>query len=196
MMKPCAKNRKRIAWLALDVLDARQARDLRAHIETCEGCRQYFEEARRLNRALENARPVTDLEATDSFHRAVTRAIKAERRLPLREAVAELFRAASGRWRWALPTLGAVAVALGLFSILLSRPRTAPLPTPAPSAFQAASAPDLKKDPPPTLANYELAASRSLDDLDALLTREANRPQTRFTNYTASMFAIGNPVGN
>jgi hypothetical protein len=40
-MKPCAKNRKLIAWLALGALEARRAAALRAHLALCEGCRQY-----------------------------------------------------------------------------------------------------------------------------------------------------------
>jgi len=43
-MKPCAQNRKLIVWLSLNVLDASQARQLRAHLETCEGCRRYLAE--------------------------------------------------------------------------------------------------------------------------------------------------------
>ena len=33
-MKPCSKNRKLIAWLALDALDVRQAQTLREHLAT------------------------------------------------------------------------------------------------------------------------------------------------------------------
>ena len=43
-MKPCAQNRKLIAWLASNALDARQTRQLQAHLETCEGCRRYLAE--------------------------------------------------------------------------------------------------------------------------------------------------------
>src|SRR5439155_25957510 len=51
-MKPCSKNQKRIAWLALDALDVRQAHDLRAHLETCAGCRRYLVEISNMTRRL------------------------------------------------------------------------------------------------------------------------------------------------
>ncbi len=43
-MKPCSNHRKLIAWLAVDALDDPQTRSLRAHLETCEGCRRYLAE--------------------------------------------------------------------------------------------------------------------------------------------------------
>ena len=43
-MKPCSKNRKLLAWLALGNLDDKQATALREHVATCEGCRSYLDE--------------------------------------------------------------------------------------------------------------------------------------------------------
>ena len=43
-MNPCANQRHLIAALALAMLEAQPARELRAHLETCEGCRGYLAE--------------------------------------------------------------------------------------------------------------------------------------------------------
>src|SRR5262245_44771766 len=43
-MKPCDENRQPIAWLVMGALDDESACELRSHLQTCEGCRAYFEE--------------------------------------------------------------------------------------------------------------------------------------------------------
>ena len=167
-MKPCAKDRKRIAWLALGALDAQQARALRAHIETCEGCRRYLEETSEVTRALKEAQARADIGASESFHRAVARAIRAEESRSVWEAVTAPFRGARLRWRAALPALGAMAVAIAALGLLVSRFGTGNVPSPAPSSVRAVSAPGLNSELPPTLANYQLVANHSLEDLDEL----------------------------
>src|ERR1041385_8662974 len=77
-MKPCLKNRKRITWLALDALELTQARKLRAHVETCGGCRRYLKEISAVAQALKAPHTEADIESQDYFHRRVLAALKAE----------------------------------------------------------------------------------------------------------------------
>jgi anti-sigma factor RsiW len=189
-MKACAKNRKWIAWLALDALDAQQARELRAHIEACEGCRRYLEEMSKMTRALKEAQTGTDIEASESFHRKVARAIWAQESWSLREAVVAPFRGTPLRWRATLPMLGAMALVMVVLSVLVSRSRTGSVPSPAPSSARAVSAPGLNSELPPTLANYRLIANRSLEDLDELLTRQGNKNRSPVPIYRASTSAL------
>ena len=70
-MKPCSRNRKLIAWLALDALDAREAAALRDHLSVCEGCRRYWEGTSKVTEALASAQPDSELEASEFFHRRV-----------------------------------------------------------------------------------------------------------------------------
>jgi|GEM_PF-486428 len=192
-MKPCAKNRKWLDWLAMDALDARQARELRAHLEACEGCRHYLEQISKMTRALKEAQVRTEIETSESFHRSVARAIRAEKPRSLWAMAAAAFRAAPPRWRAALPVLGAMTVVIVILSVLAPRFRTRSVPSPVPSSARAVSAPGLQSDLPPTLANYRLVANQSLEALDELLTRQGNRRRSPAPIYTASTFALIDP---
>jgi len=76
-MKPCNKNRKLIAWLALDELEDRRARELRAHLENCAGCRGYLKEISNVTEKLATAQAESDVQATESFHQRVVGALRA-----------------------------------------------------------------------------------------------------------------------
>jgi hypothetical protein len=192
-MKPCAKNRKWIVWLALDALDARQRRELRAHIEACEGCRRYLEETSEMTQALKEAQISAEIETSEAFHRTVARAIRAGESRSLWEVVAAPFRGPPPKWRAALPVLGAMALAIVVLSVLASRSRFGRVPSSAPSSLRAVAAAGLNRDLPPTLANYQMVANQSLEDLDALLTRQGNRNRAPAPIYTASTFALADP---
>jgi hypothetical protein len=75
-MKPCAKNRRPIAWLALGALESGPARELRAHLEVCPACRSYFHEIAIVTEKLGTAKPASDLEASTAFHRRVVAALR------------------------------------------------------------------------------------------------------------------------
>jgi hypothetical protein len=81
------------------------------------------------------------------------------------------------------------ALAIATLSILVRQPA---VPPPAPISVQAVSTPAPKSDLEPTVANYQRVANRSLDELDDLLTRQANRNPPPVPIYTASMFALAN----
>ncbi len=184
-MKPCAKNRKLLAWLALDELDARRAGELRAHIQTCDGCRRYLGEIAGVQEALIAAEIRSDIQASESFHRRLTSRL--EKPASRWESLIAQFAATWLNWRVALPVLGVAALVIATLSILLRQPVVSP-PTPIP--VQAVFPPGPKSDPAPTIANYQMVANRSLDELDELLTRQANRNLSPSPIYTASMFAL------
>jgi anti-sigma-K factor RskA len=188
-MKPCSKNRKLIAWLALDALEARKAAALRAHISSCEGCRRYWEEMANVTARLASAEPDSDLAASDCFHRRVTEKLRAVESSSLVERLAERVRGAMPNWRVALPATALLALALLVMTA--SRHDTAPFTPPAPVAQgQPASGSD--SDPAPTLGNYQMIANQSLDKLSDLLTRQGNRSLPPAPVYTASSIQPAN----
>jgi len=184
-MKPCSKNRKLIAWLALDALEPQRARELRAHIAACEGCRRYLEEIATVKERLVAAEIRPDIQASESFHRRL--AGRLEQPASLWESLVAQFAATRLNWRVALPVLGAVALVIATLSILVRQPEVSP---PARISLQAVVPPGPKSDLPPTIANYQRVANRSLDELDELLTRQAKRNPSPAPIYTASMFAL------
>src|SRR6266496_2572549 len=107
-MRPCSKNRRRIAWLALDALDIRQVQDLRAHLETCAGCRRYLEEISNVTQSLIAAQITPDGRASDSFHQRVVSALSPEK--TEWETLMAHLRGALLNWRVALPVVGATVV--------------------------------------------------------------------------------------
>lgn len=188
-MNPCARNRKQIAWLAAGALEGREANELRAHLETCADCRQYFEEMSRVTTTLAAAQTTPDIQTSEAFHRRVARALRVEESRPASGALAAFVQRTLWNWRIALPVASAsIVVIVGVF-LSLRHPDTAPRPR---SPAEVASVPQPKTDVPPTLANYQIMANRSFDEFDDLLTRQANRSQPHAPIYTASTSAFGN----
>lgn len=178
-MKPCSQNRKLIAWLALGALDARQARDLRAHLETCEGCRRYREEITMVTKTLVAAETRPDLQASASFHRKVVGKLRAVQSASLWEILTAQLRTTRLNWRVALPVIGATIALIAALFFPTSGVRY-------PSGAHTASATRAKADLPPTIANYQRIANQSLEQLDELLTRQGNRNPPPIRVYTAS----------
>ncbi len=172
-MKPCSRNRKSIAWLALNELDAPAASKLRAHLEQCDGCRQYWEELSNVTRRLVAAQPDSEIQAGESFYRQVDRRLRNEQPTSMSDSLL-----AGIRWllkpRVWVPSLAFLAVT----SIVVIAVRTSPLISP-PSGAEALPPANRPGDMAPTIANYQMAASQSLDQLDELLTRQGNRPLPR-----------------
>lgn len=185
-MKPCAKNRKLIAWLALDALDGPQARVLRGHLATCEGCRRYLAEISNVTANLAAAK-TADIQTSESFHQTVAGRLRATARNPVFEIVrAKIFRL---NWRMASPAMAALVVAVVAFAVL---PQHSIVPPPRQFTAQIAPAPGLDETPPPTFANYQKVANQSLEKLDELLTREGNQNFSPAPVYTASTFPRAN----
>ena len=186
-MKPCAQNRKLIAWLALNALDARQARQLRAHLETCEGCRRYLAEISNVTERLAAAEANPDVQASESLPPKIGRQIAdGKTGFPWGNSGG----VSSGNllnWRVALPAIAALVV-IGVTVAIWRQP---PVVSSSPRAgIQTASVSDADNDLAPTIANYQRVANQSLDKLDALLTRQGNRPLPSMPIYTASTLGL------
>jgi anti-sigma factor RsiW len=188
-MTPCSRNRKLLAWLALGELDARRAAALRAHIQTCDGCRRYLEELSTVTERLAAAEMTPDLQASESFHRRWVGRLRAEQPGSLWRILAAPPAAARLNWRVVLPVLGAAALVIAMLSIVVRQPGVS---LPAPTSVQAVLPPVPRSDLPPTIANYQKVANRSLDALDDLLTRQGNRNPPPAPIYTASILASAN----
>ena len=185
-MNPCLRNRRPLAWLALGELDAHTAAALRAHIEACDGCRHYLAEISTVTERLAAAEVTPDIQSSESFHRRVVARLGEEQSGSVWQTLAAPLIAARLNWRVALPVVGAAAVVIALLSILARHPVA---PPPAPTVIQAVLPPDIRSDLPPTIANYQRIATRSLDELDELLTRQGKRRSSLTPIYTASVFA-------
>jgi hypothetical protein len=187
-MKPCAQNRKLIVWLSLNALDARQTRQLRAHLETCEGCRRYLGEISNVTETLAAATS-PDVQASESFHQKVAGKLRAAKPDSIGEILAAYFRGTLLNWRVALPAIAALVV-VGVTVATWRQPPV--VSSPPPAGTQTASVSGADNDLAPTIANYQRVANQSLDKLDALLTRQGNRALPPMPIYTASTLALAN----
>ena len=180
-MKPCFRNRKLIAWLALGELDAPRAEALYAHMRHCPGCRHYLEEMSAVAGCLAAGPAEPELEPSASFHRKLLGRLRGERNaLGLGSAVRapQLAAGASGPGR-----------CRALAPDALLAPHPAVLTTPVRVSHLAAPPPTPARGLSPTMANYERAASRSLDEFDDLLTQQARQNLPSAPNFTAT-FAL------
>jgi len=181
-MKACAKNKKLIAWLALDVLDARTAAAIRDHLAHCEGCRSYYEEISSVAAKLA-VPPTAELQTSEHFHRKVVAGLRTAKPDSLLEILTAGFHRTRLNWRTALP----VAAALVVISLALVVSRRPPeVASPPPASLPSASVPDADDELAPTIANYQRVADQSLDQLDALLTRQGSQTLPAMPIYTAS----------
>ena len=180
-MKPCPQNRKLIVWLTLDALDAPQAQQLRTHLAGCPGCREYLAEISHVTENL--ARPPSDLEASERFHRQLAGKLRSARPDSLWQTMLAQFQALRLTNRVAATALLAVLLVLGSLSLFRpSRPPSLPrqVTPPATPSLEAG------RDFPPTMANYQRVANESLDRLDALLTEQGRQSSPKPPAYTAS----------
>jgi hypothetical protein len=179
-MKPCFRKRKLLAWLALGELDERRARDLRSHVQSCDGCRLYLQEISGLREKLSGAEWSAGVEPSASFHWKWVGRLKAEPTASRWQLVTDWL-----NWRAALPALGAAAVLVLLALSLLPRQ-----PAHSSQGHRAGAAPPPShRDLSPSVANYQRVAVRSLDEFDELLTLQAKRHSSPAPTYIASMFA-------
>jgi anti-sigma factor RsiW len=183
VMKPCSKNRKQIAWLALGTLDARTATALREHLNRCAGCRRYWEKISNVTKGLAAAAPDSDLEASEHFLHRVANKLQAAESQSALETLAAWLRGAMPDWRVALPACVALLIALGVAIAMRQNSNLSPA---VPRAVQVASRPSSESDLAPTLANYQRAARQSPEKLSELLNRQGNRPLPPAPLYTAS----------
>jgi len=185
-MKPCGKNRKLIGWLALGALEVREERHLRAHLETCEGCRGYLWELSNVKEKLSAVEITSDIRASEGFHQKLTRRLRAEAPASVWETLAEQIRAASLNWRATVPVLGAMAVMLVALFVSM---RPSAISVPRTIQIQAVLTPVENPEIAPTLFNYQSVANRSLENLDELLNRQGNENPSQTPIYTAAILS-------
>jgi anti-sigma-K factor RskA len=167
-MKPCPKNRERIALLALDALEIQSRRELRAHLDTCSGCRCYLEEVSIVAGKLRAAETEMEARPSPSFHRNLVAALAtAESHSAARTLLVQV----RSFWNWRLALTAAAAAALAI-SAWLVVVRRVEVPLPSSLAVHAIVKPESQPVLAPTFSNYEMAAHQSLDKLDALLTEQ------------------------
>lgn len=188
-MKACPDREKLITWLALDALEARSAEELRAHLETCPGCRRHLAEISRLVGQIDSAAPMEELPASETFHRQLMVRIKTEASTPRWKTALASLRRVHFSWRVALPT-AALLVALLAADLWLAPHPAIRVRPPARVAAQPATVPTVKVVPAPNLANYQQAASQSPEKLDDLLFREGERTGGPAQVYTAAAMSL------
>ena len=194
-MKPCSHHRESIAALVLDALESSQEAALRAHLETCPGCRRYREELSGVKQQLGSLEVRTDIKTSEHFHHRWTSRLTAKPAPSVRQSLMERWRELSSPWRVALPVAGAVlallVLALAVLGPSLGHPGSPNSVTSAVPPHEAPlPAPAAPTNPAPTLANYRRVGRQSLDDLDDLLTREGNRNPSPAPSYTAKGFVL------
>jgi Putative zinc-finger len=177
-MKPCSRKRKLLAWLAQGELDAPRAQALRAHLEHCPGCRRYLEEISAVGERLATQPAEPEVEPSASFHRNLLARLRAEERVSPWAILSTRL-----NWRLAVSALGAAALLLLLLSLL---PPSITLTPPVRITRLVPPPPMPARDLSASVANYERVASRSLDELDDLLTQQARRNPPSAPTFTAA----------
>ena len=185
-MKPCVNQPKQIAALALGLLEPRPARELRAHLETCAGCRGHLAELLRVTEQLAAAGPTVEVPASEKFHRQVLARIEARPSGYDWRIILEMFRAVPLSWRVALPMVAGVLILI-MREIEPAPKSDVPVEPPAPGSIPVtAAAADSEADLAPTVANYQRVAEESPDKLDALLARQEPSTGRAAPVYTAA----------
>jgi|ERR1051326_61301 anti-sigma factor RsiW len=186
-MKPCKKNKRLLAWLAADALDDPRSRVLRQHLATCPGCEAYWKELLMVCRSHSTAAEAApQLQTSASFHARLVRRIQEDQRRPIALVVVEILE------RW-LPVrrglISGTAITLLVMGAVLLRSSfhpTAVPPNPAASVPVASMAAAETVNLQPTLSNYRMAAKRSLEALDELLTIQSARTTSPSEILTAA----------
>jgi predicted anti-sigma-YlaC factor YlaD len=187
-MKPCAKNQKVLSLLATNDLERRPAEELRAHVETCPGCRHYLEEMSNVaGKLTASSSAAPKIAASATFHRRLARRIEAEGQPGIRAAVWAFVRSGALNWRVAMPVAGVVV--LGVFVVIIALGLQRERQTVPRAVGSIASAVKPSKDPAPTFGSYRMLADRSLDALNQELTKEAEAGSPGPPTYTALSLA-------
>jgi len=141
----------------------------------------------RLTKKLATAETQPDVQASENFHQKLAGKLRAAKPDSMGEILAAYLRGILLNWRVAVPAFAALVV-IGLTVAIWRQPSNAPSPTMA--GIRTAPVSDADDDLSPTIANYQRVASQSLDKLDALLTRQGNRPLPSMPIYTASTLGL------
>ena len=183
-MKPCSENRKNLALLAANALDAVAAGKLREHIGCCSACQDYFAELSGVAGRLSQAKQVSEVEASDRFHQKLAGRIRATESQSLGAYFAEVLLKA----RILIPAAGAFLL-IGIIAASVFHSSTR-IQIPSTGNTPAVATATVTADISPTFANYQNAANQSFDQLDSLLTRQAREGLPAAQIYTASTTSL------
>ena len=188
-MSPCSRYKKQIALLAAKSLSENEARHVREHLHQCGPCQEYWNDVSRLcGNHFDLAATLPTMEVDERFHqRFVSRITANERARKSPPPAVTTFLEAIALSRWKVVVASSTAVAMvGVLAFLVSRPK---VERPVASSASRPVSPVVAKKaaPPPTLMAYRLAASKSFEDLDALLAKDAERLLPATPLMTASM---------
>jgi anti-sigma factor RsiW len=184
-MKPCSDNRKQLAWLAAGALDETQSRELRAHVETCAGCREYLSEMTVVTHKLAASKITPEIQASEAFHQRVVRSVRAVKPVTVLATLVVAIRGGLLSWRLAVP-VAALIVVLGFIEWNGSRQHKGEVVSIPQPVARVVVTPRIENDLPPTFSNYRMAANRSSESFDELLARQARKNLPSAPIYTAS----------
>jgi hypothetical protein len=182
-MKPCSRNRKSLALLAANAMDAPVAGKLREHIIACPGCREYFNDISAIASRLSQPPEVSELETSERFHQILAGHICTVETVSLPAYFAGFLL----RFRILIPAAG-IFLLVGIIAALSRSPTHGT--SPSSDSRPATSTAIVSEDISPTFANYQNAANQSFDQLDLLLTRQAREGPPAAQVYTASATAL------
>jgi hypothetical protein len=188
-MKPCSKNRKLIALLAVDALDAQQVEALHGHLVLCEGCRRYREEISNVRAGLALVTPDSRVEASELFHRQVAEKLQAAETGSFPGRLAGWLRGLTLGWRVVLPVGAAAMIAIFAMVTLRHESPVSPPALPVPHVATIAGA---DSDLAPTIANYQKAANQSVDALSELLNKQGSKPLPPASIFGMTGFGAAN----
>jgi anti-sigma factor RsiW len=182
-MKPCAKNKPRIAWMASGILEDTEAEALRKHLEICPGCQRYWQSMSELPERLTNRQHLPHAEPSASFHRRLVQRIAAQQQDSPFFIWLAVIRRFLGEHRLAAAISTVLVIAVLLWQRGLNHDEQH-----LPSRVTTAEVDHGVRYPvsPPTLASYHRAAGISLETLDARLTQEAVRKSVATETFTVS----------
>jgi anti-sigma factor RsiW len=191
-MNSCRKNRKRLALLAVSALGAKETSRLQEHLEHCQVCREYSAGLEAVTGRLADSRAKLQSapaqETWKGFHARLMSRIRSTARAPLHERLLA--------WLQNVGVERRVAFGAGLMALLVLLmwlTQLTPHASRQPELVRrspASPAGRTEKQIEPSASSYLLAASKSLDQFDELLARQANGGESDRTIYCAALWKV------
>lgn len=173
-MNPCVSRRESVALLASGQCPERAAVELRHHLQSCSGCREYYRQLVAV--CEEHAAAAAQLPEVRVplrlYHRVATRIRSGSERRP-----SGMPRGGSIDWRpivgWAALLVVLGVLVLPLLKVFKSSPTAQVTSVPPPTPVARAAGPSTIH---PSLLAYRLALNRSPEALEKLLAEEVAKP--------------------
>ena len=171
--------------MAAGALEAAEAEQIRNHLQTCEGCRRYYEEIVQVT-ALLSIEPEATIHTTEIFHKGVLDALRKQDQQSFWVNFLPWVQSTFANSRLTLP--GAAAAALAVAALLIFSERSH---RSFPSEKQTLTSSVRRVDPDlePTLSHYQTVANQSLEQFDELLSAQAKKNPSAAPIFSASPLA-------